>query len=901
MNQLGFMLAWCAIQVTVVCLSAVVCWLALRRRVPNVGAVIASTSLSLVLLLSVLSCNSWPNWASSLAVRQQPVPKDSSSLPAEAAWQQPVTTKDLAARGTNQPVGQRGSLDRFWDELRRGAEPVGASAGFGWPSLLVVLFGGCAAVGFLRLLFGLWAVRGYRTDSKRLGDSAIRETVDVLAAQLGLRCNIELRESADLNTAATIGWLYPVIFLPIEWRSWSEQDRRAVLAHEMAHIHNRDHASWMLAQFGLTLHFYHPLVHWLVNRLRMDQELAADEVAARLSGGRRDYLTILAEMALRQPERSLSWPVRSFLPTRRTFLRRIEMLRDPQQLVSGTRRLRATRIAVLLAAGAFAVGLRGPAMRGAESQARGGASAPSARPGDGSSETGQRRALSLSYVPRDALILAAVRPSHLFSEESLVPIVTTLRQPKPLHEQFGVGLDRIKQFTAVFLTSANSKLEFGGAIVHVHSTQDAARLREHLVPEASGESFAGHTVYKNDRGLCVVPDATTVVFSKDEGKLRRMIIAGRNGAADAAWLPEWQEVTDGDLVVFANLEKLAPLLKANFPKEWEPMRVAMSAFSPLWTETRYSTLAATVKRSVQLQLRLSCSNGDTARQVRDTASALATLSRNSLSSNRHHASQGSFQQAAMMLRLLDTADRLLDQMKITQRRDLVTVQTKADATTTSQLVASLVPAVSAARAGATRTQSMNNLRLLGLALHNYHNVHKRFPPAVLLGPDGKTAHSWRVAVLPYLGAQQLYDQYRLDEPGNSDRNRKVLAQMPPMFRHPKADKDSANACYFAVVGPGTAFGKTAGLQMSGIRDGTSNTIMLVEAQRKIPWTKPEDISFDPKRPLPKFGGFDASSFTAVFCDGAAFVLPTTMDSANLKRMLLRSDGEPIDYSVLERQ
>jgi len=96
-----------------------------------------------------------------------------------------------------------------------------------------------------------------------------------------------------------------------------------VLAHEIAHICRNDFLAWVCAQVGLVLHIYHPLVHWLASRLRLEQELAADAAAVELAGGQHCYLQTLAEMDLRQADRPLDWPARTFLPTRRTFLKRL--------------------------------------------------------------------------------------------------------------------------------------------------------------------------------------------------------------------------------------------------------------------------------------------------------------------------------------------------------------------------------------------------------------------------------------------------------------------------------------------------------------------------------------------------------------------------------------------------
>ena len=90
-------------------------------------------------------------------------------------------------------------------------------------------------------------------------------------------------------------------------------------------------------------------------------------------------------------------------------------------------------------------------------------------------------------------------------------------------------------------------------------------------------------------------------------------------------------------------------------------------------------------------------------------------------------------------------------------------------------------------------------------MHHYHDQHGHLPPAVALGSDGQTPHSWRVELLPFLEAEHLYDQYRMDEPWDSVNNRKVLDAMPDVFRHPRAPDGVNETAYFALTGSGTVF------------------------------------------------------------------------------------------------
>src|SRR4029077_4556473 len=118
---------------------------------------------------------------------------------------------------------------------------------------------------------------------------------------------LEVCETAALRSAATIGWRRPVLLLPSDWRTWTETERRVVLAHELAHVARRDYVTSVVARLDTSIHFYQPLVLWLARQLRIQQELAADSHAAAIAGGRQTYLTTLAQMALRADEKPIPW------------------------------------------------------------------------------------------------------------------------------------------------------------------------------------------------------------------------------------------------------------------------------------------------------------------------------------------------------------------------------------------------------------------------------------------------------------------------------------------------------------------------------------------------------------------------------------------------------------------
>jgi ribosomal protein S27E len=161
------------------------------------------------------------------------------------------------------------------------------------------------------------------------------------------------------------------------------------------------------------------------------------------------------------------------------------------------------------------------------------------------------------------------------------------------------------------------------------------------------------------------------------------------------------------------------------------------------------------------------------------------------------------------------------------------------------LVALLLPAVQSARSAARQSMSMNHMKQIMLALHNYHDVNGTFPPAYIADADGKPMTSWRVLILPYVEESMLYDQYDKTKPWNSPENLALAERVPSVYQSPLMEPTPENRLstnYLLVAGKGTAFANPNGPKMAEITDGTSNTICVVEvADPGIVWTQPSDL------------------------------------------------------------
>jgi serine/threonine protein kinase len=206
------------------------------------------------------------------------------------------------------------------------------------------------------------------------------------------------------------------------------------------------------------------------------------------------------------------------------------------------------------------------------------------------------------------------------------------------------------------------------------------------------------------------------------------------------------------------------------------------------------------------------------------------------------------------------------------------------------------------REAANRMSSQNNLREFGIAMHNVASAQLTMPPAAITDPQsGKPLLSWRVAILPYIEQDPLYKQFHLNEAWDSPHNIELLSQMPKVYTIPGTKAKEGYTFYQVFVGPGTpfdtrfasrggAFGIKGPRMPASFPDGTSLTILIAEAAEAVPWTKPEDLAYDPKWPLPKLGGAFRHGFNVVMADGAVVFVSNNVSEQTLRNAITANDG-----------
>ncbi len=219
----------------------------------------------------------------------------------------------------------------------------------------------------------------------------------------------------------------------------------------------------------------------------------------------------------------------------------------------------------------------------------------------------------------------------------------------------------------------------------------------------------------------------------------------------------------------------------------------------------------------------------------------------------------------------------------------------------SVMVALLLPAVPSAREAARRTQSSNNMMQILLAMHNYHDALGAFPAAYSADKEGKPLLSWRVHILPYIDEEELYKQFHLDEPWDSEHNKKLIEKMPAIYRSPNSTAEPGKTNYLTIRGKNTVFSGAKGGKLRDVVDGTSNTVVLVEApdSAAVPWTKPDDFEFDPENPAKGLFGMRPNGVIAGFADGSVRMISLAIDPEVLKALFEQNDGKAIDMSDFE--
>lgn len=210
--------------------------------------------------------------------------------------------------------------------------------------------------------------------------------------------------------------------------------------------------------------------------------------------------------------------------------------------------------------------------------------------------------------------------------------------------------------------------------------------------------------------------------------------------------------------------------------------------------------------------------------------------------------------------------------------------------------------VQSPRAAAARAAAEKNMKEIVVALTNFESTNGALP-AGYADKSGKPGLSWRVALLPYLEQDNLFKMFKLDEPWDSEHNRKLIDKMPKQFAPPN---ESTYGYTFArgFTGPNTWLPPQQqaarpgqlllGVRMAQITDGLSSTALVADAGEAVIWTKPDEMVFAPNS-VPKLGGVFESGTIVGLADGSVRLIRKNPDPKLIPNLIQINDGNIVQF------
>ena len=493
----------------------------------------------------------------------------------------------------------------------------------------------------------------------------------------------------------------------------------------------------------------------------------------------------------------------------------------------------------------------------------------------------------LKYIPETAVGVVYIQPQRVMQAPNMELMPIEVITAAGLKE---FGFDPMQIQSALILAEFTNPERPPGAAVLLRFAQgyDRTRIFPNFLRDAEDVEVAGVT-YKRSRApgrpaVALIDEKTALVGTEEtvqrmlqaadsDGPLRR-IVAQANDEHAACVYVTLEPLRDVINMAMAQLPQLPPPL--------EPFKKVPDLIT-------HAELHVDVAEQSNYELSLHTASPQDAQKLFALAQQALAMGQQLLLQNIRQEMGDSDDPVAIAG--MQYAERVVGflfqqvQPQLDGQRVFLSVDAEANAATIGVAVALLLPAVQAAREAARRMQSMNNLKQICLAMHNYHDTFSRFPTNI--EKDGKALLSWRVQILPFIEQNALYEQFRLDEPWDSPHNMALLDIIPAVYRNPNfTDEFKTKTNYLGIVAPGSLFVNAQPKKFSDIRDGSSNTVIVVEAgpDRAVPWTKPQDLTIDPSAPLAGLQKMRPGIFLALFADGSVQAITLTIDPKMLLGM-----------------
>lgn len=210
----------------------------------------------------------------------------------------------------------------------------------------------------------------------------------------------------------------------------------------------------------------------------------------------------------------------------------------------------------------------------------------------------------------------------------------------------------------------------------------------------------------------------------------------------------------------------------------------------------------------------------------------------------------------------------------------------------------MLPAVQQAREAARRMSCSNNMKQIGLALHNYHSAYGTLPPAYTIDANDRPMHSWRALILPFIEQDALFQQIDFNKPWDDPANVAISQTVVEVYTCPSIVVDPTLTTYVGVVDPSGIMSGPNATKFGDVVDGLSNTLMLVECDSglAVPWMQPTDIDLNQffSSGTDRHQGGHQGGAHILMADGAVKFITDSMTPQLRQSMVSKGGGETFD-------
>ncbi|MEL6109403.1 MAG: DUF1559 domain-containing protein [Planctomycetota bacterium] len=519
----------------------------------------------------------------------------------------------------------------------------------------------------------------------------------------------------------------------------------------------------------------------------------------------------------------------------------------------------------------------------------------------------QSTMVSDRFVPADALGVLDVRPSRMMSHDimRLMPVEV---MDAWTDENVGMRVGQIRFARLVMpMPMPGSAYPDFGIVVAFNDAFSPDRLKPGLVNTGQTKMIGGKECYTMADGSAPVylhaasPKLWIMGTETYLPKVMDAMAGGGNGPLSQilAGVP-----MEGDIQLVLDMKPIAPMLSGvvqmqmqDAPPFLRRLPNTILLVDAMWNSIDLENMSFDTFGNWTIKAKSEQAAEEIESIVRDTledaATELVGLGQASIPDDDAVSE-------ALRSYIARLGDELKPMLMLRREGDLLKspkIESAPNVATVGVLVGLLLPAVQAAREAARRMSASNNLKQIGLAMHNYHAAYRKLPFGAIRDENGKPLLSWRVAILPFIEQQALYEEFHLDEPWDSEHNRTLIDKMPMIYIDPSNLPLPGKTVFQAPSGKGLMQDESVKqVVFRDVRDGLSNTIMVAETSLAdaVTWTQPVDWEVDMDRPLAGTGEAHVGGFHVLLGDGAVIFIAKSVDETLFRGMLTKAGQEVIN-------